>query len=436
MTQGRLDVADRSPASASEWVVRVPRAFLPGTGFVADCVVHVRGSTIVWVGDQAAARARRELSGVDTYTFDRATLTPGLIDSHTHLTFSGDSAVRDRLVAESDLDHLTRAVGNAQHALAHGITTLVDCGARALTTHALRDAIAADVLVGPRLLAAGPPITTTAGHCHWLGGHADSHDDVIRAARLRVTEGSDFVKLMLTGGNMTAGSNPNALQYSPETVLAAASDMARLGKPLVVHAHSLDGVVVGARAGARVIAHATCVDASGKPPEAAVLDALATAGTFVDPTLMVGHPDASAMESPDSSANGLSRARIREAMLPVFGEMHARGVPLLAGTDGGSTGVPHHRVAGSVRALHEEVGLTVEKALLGATDLPARAFGIRDVVGALEPGMSADLVVFDGDLAQSLEALERPIAVWSRGRRVPAAGESEGGRRCCTTSSS
>jgi imidazolonepropionase-like amidohydrolase len=435
VTNRRRVVADGPPVGADEWVVRASRGFLPGTGFVSDCVVHVRGSTIVWVGDRAAAAARPELSGIETVTFDRATLTPGLIDSHTHLTFSGDHAVRDQVRSESDLDQLTRAVGNAQHALAHGVTTLVDCGARGLTTHALRDAFAAGLLAGPRLLAAGPPITTTAGHCHWLGGHADSHDDVIRAARLRVTEGSDIVKLMLTGGNMTAGSNPSALQYSPATVSAAASDAARLGKPLVVHAHSVDGVAVAARAGARVIAHATCVDAAGRAPAAATLDLLAASGAFVDPTLMVGHGDGPTGEGEDSSSAALSRAEIREAMLPVFREMHARGVPLLAGTDGGSTGVAHHRVAGSVRALHEEVGLSLEQALLGATDLPARAFGVRDVVGAIEPGLSADLAVFDGDVSRSVEALERPVAVWARGNRVALPGEVGGGRSCCTTSS-
>jgi imidazolonepropionase-like amidohydrolase len=338
-------------------------------------------------------------------------------------------------MAESDLDQLARAVGNAQHALVHGITTLVDCGARGLTTHALRDAFAADTLTGPRLLTSGPPITTTAGHCHWLGGHADSQDDVIRAARARVAEGSDIVKLMLTGGNMTEGSNPRELQYSPETVNVACADLARLGRPLVVHAHAADAVAVAARAGARVIAHATCVDAAGRAPAAHTLDAVVAAGTFIDPTLMVGHDEGSAVGRQTLRSGGLSRAQIREAMLPVFREMHDRGVPLLAGTDGGSTGVSHHRVAGSVRALHEEVGLSLEEALLGATDLPARAFRIRDVTGAIEPGLSADLVVFDGDVTRSVAALERPVAVWTRGRRVAMPQVQDGVRPCCTTSS-
>jgi imidazolonepropionase-like amidohydrolase len=122
-------------------------------------------------------------------------------------------------------------------------------------------------------------------------------------------------------------------------------------------------------------------------------------------------------------------------MIPVFREMHARGVPLLAGTDGGSTGVPHHRSEASVRALHEEVGLTIEQALTAATDLPARAFGIREITGALEPGLSADLVVFGGDLSLDLGALQRPVAVWARGRRAPATRELMGGPPCCTTSS-
>jgi imidazolonepropionase-like amidohydrolase len=435
VTNGRPGVVEHGAGDADEWVVRASKAFLPGKGFVVDAVVHVRGGTIAWVGDRAAAEAHSELAEVPTLTFDDATITPGLIDSHTHLTFSGGTRARDQVESESDLAQLSRAVGHAQHALAHGVTTLVDCGSRGLTTHALRDALADDLLAGPRILTAGQPITTTAGHCHWLGGSADRRDEVIRSARLRVAEGADFVKLMLTGGNMTAGSNPNALQYPPRTVAAVVSDMARLGRHLVAHAHSVDGVVVAARAGVRVIAHATCVSDDGRTPEKAALDLLANAGTFVDPTLTVGLPSHRASEDPAPPRHGRSRAQVREAMVPVFREMHARGVPLLAGTDGGSPGVPHHRSAASVQALHEEIGLTVEQALAAATDLPARAFGIREVTGAIEPGLSADLVVFGGDLSRDLGALQRPVAVWSRGRRTAAARELTGGRRCCTTSS-
>jgi imidazolonepropionase-like amidohydrolase len=435
VTIGRPGAPENVAGDAHEWVVRATKAFLPGQGFVGDAAVHVRGGTIAWVGEHAEAAARPELVDVPTLTFEGATLAPGLIDSHTHLTFSGGSRAREQVESESDLEQLARAVGHAQHALAHGVTTLVDCGARGLTTHALRDAVADGLLVGPRILVAGQPITTTAGHCHWLGGTADSKEDVLRSARTRVAEGADFVKLMLTGGNMTAGSNPSAVQYPPKSVAAAVSDMARLGKSLVAHAHSAEGVVVAARAGVRVIAHATCVSDDGRPPEQATLDILAAAGTFVDPTLTVGSSSCPAGEEPAQAPHAMSRAQVREAMIPVFREMHARGVPLLAGTDGGSTGVPHHRSEASVRALHEEVGLTIEQALTAATDLPARAFGIREITGALEPGLSADLVVFGGDLSLDLGALQRPVAVWARGRRAPATRELMGGPPCCTTSS-
>ena len=142
MTNDRPGVAEHGSGDAAEWVVRASKAFLPGKGFVVDSVVHVRGATIAWVGDRSAAEARPELADVPTLTFDDATITPGLIDSHTHLTFSGEAWARDQVESESDLEQLSRAVGHAQHALAHGVTTVVDCGARGLTTHALRAALA------------------------------------------------------------------------------------------------------------------------------------------------------------------------------------------------------------------------------------------------------------------------------------------------------
>jgi imidazolonepropionase-like amidohydrolase len=436
VTEGGQERSASSDA-AREWVVRASRGLVPGAGFVADCEVLVRGGVIAWVGHRDVAGARPDLSGVETMTFDEATLVPGLIDSHTHLTFSGGTSVDRWMAGQSDLALLAHAAGRAQHALAHGVTTLVDCGSRALTVHELRDAVTSSRLIGPRLLAAGAPITTTAGHCHWLGGCADSHDDVIRVLRARVADGADLVKLMLTGGNMTKGSNPMALQYDSRVVADLAADARRLGKPLVVHAHCEAAVAVAARGGARVVAHATCVDDHGNPPSGATFDALLDAGAFVDPTLTVGSDvSESQLGSAAERSEWASRRRVREAMLPVYRAMHERGIPLLAGTDGGSTGVPHHCVGGSVRALHREVGLSVEQALLAATDLPARAFELRDRVGALEAGLCADLAVFAGDLENDLDALDRPIAVWTQGRRAPAAAAPDiEGARCCTTSS-
>lgn len=408
-------------AAAPTWHIRARTGFLTDLGFVDEFELLLVDGVIAWIGYAGSEVPRPDVSGAVLMEYPTGTLLPGLIDPHVHLTFSGHADTVDILHTEDEIGATVRALGNAQRALRHGVTTQVDCGSRGSIVLRLREALERDLAIGPRILSAGAPLTTTAGHCHWLGGHADSLDEVIRAARTRVAEGADLVKIMLTGGNMTAGSNPSALQYPSEVMLALGAEAARLAKPLVVHAHSDEAVRLAALARARVIAHATCLRDGKYELSEATLEAILESGAYVDPTLMVGLP----REGADERA--LARSKVREAMLPIYREMHKRGVPLLAGTDGGATNVEHHNVAGSVVALHEEVGLSIEAALLAATDLPARAFGLRDEVGALEVGLAADVVVVDADLHSHLRALADPSAVWSRGRLVHGSGQKHAG---------
>ena len=393
----------------TSWLVSARHGFIAGVGFVDDCEVLVEGDRIAWVGHADSTGPRPDTSAATPASFPGGTILPGLIDAHVHLTFSGLSDTVDVLRGEDDLGSTVRALGNAQRALRHGVTTQVDCGSRGTVIARLRDSIFAGLASGPRILSAGAPLTTTAGHCHWLGGAADTLDEVTRGARSRVADGSDVVKIMLTGGNMTAGTNPGALQYPVETMHALGAECARLGKPLVVHAHSTQAVRAAAEARATVIAHATCYTDGAYELDNATLEVLVASGSFVDPTLTVGVPWDGADE------RTIARSRVRSAMIPVYRRMHEAGVPLLAGTDGGSTHVEHHTVARAITALHDEVGLSLEEALHAATDLPATAFGLRAETGALEAGLAADLVVVGGDLRMGLGPLAEPVAVWVRG---------------------
>jgi imidazolonepropionase-like amidohydrolase len=398
---------------SGRWRIRASHALLPGRGLVSDYVVTVDGAVVTAVA--AAADPGPGSSGAEPGPIIDATgytLLPGLIDAHTHLMFPGGRDPVPTIKTESEHAMVVRALGNAQDALMRGVTTLVDCGSKGSTMLSLRDAIDAGLVVAPRLLAAGRPITTTAGHCHWLGGQADSFDDVIRQARTLAAEGVDFLKLMLTGGNMTALSNTGQLQYPEETVRALGAEARRIGIPLVVHAHTEGACRLAAESGARIIAHATCAtgDAIGLSDQ--TLAALVESQCYVDPTLMVG-------VSPNHS---LERKLIRAQMLPLFRRMHDAGVPLLAGTDGGSTNVGHADVAGSVASLLNEVGLSLEECLASATELPARALGRRHQIGAIEAGLSADFTVVPGDLHDDISALYRPRAVYLKGRLVASEG--------------
>jgi imidazolonepropionase-like amidohydrolase len=408
-------VPSRQPGQPAEFAVTAGLTLLPGRGLAENVTVVVKEGLVAEIRESGS---RRQLPAV---VLDRpaSTLLPGLIDSHIHLSFSGGPDPVADLVSASDVSVGMRSEHNAQVALASGITTVADCGARGGVVLELRNAVASGLVTGPRILACGTPITTTAGHCAFLGGCADSADEVLRGARRKVAAGADFIKVMMTGGNLTPGSNPHMLQFPPSVIEMLATEARRLGRPLVVHAHSQEALAVAAAAGASIVAHATCQSPTGITITEDTLKALVQAHTVVDPTITVGMP------TPGDGAiagTGSERARIRAQMLPVFAAMAGAGVPLLAGSDGGVTNVPHDSAARAVLALHTDVGLTLTAAIDAGTAVPARALGLAEVTGSIAKGLAADLVLYDADLRQQPSALLRPTRVWLGGRLVAVDG--------------
>jgi imidazolonepropionase-like amidohydrolase len=416
-------VPPRRPGQPAEFAVTAGQTLLPGRGLTEKVTVVVREGLIAEVRE---AGSRRRLPAL---VLDRpaSTLLPGLIDSHAHLSFSaGPDPVAD-LTGASDVSTGMRSAHNAQVALASGITTVADCGARGGVVLELRDAVAHGLISGPRILACGAPITTTAGHCAWLGGCADSGEDVIREARRQVARGADFLKVMMTGGNLTPGSNPHMFQYPPSVIELLAAEARRLGRPLVAHAHSHEAVAAAATAAVSIVAHATCWSPAGIAISKATLKALAQAQTVVDPTITVGmSPAADAAAGPDAdgrvaTARG-ERAKIRAEMLPVFAAMAGAGVPLLAGSDAGVVNVPHDSANRAVLALHSDVGLPLSAAIEAGTSVAARALGLAAVTGSIAAGLAADLALYDADPRQQPSVLLRPARVWLGGRLVAADG--------------
>jgi len=144
----------------------------------------------------------------DTSVVDCAgrSLLPGLIDCHTHLCFDASAKPVDHLIAESDATALLKMVHHARQTLQRGVTTVRDMGAPHLLDVALRSAINAGWVPGPRLFVSGPVITITGGHCHFMGHAADSIDQICRAVRQNIKAGVDVIKVIATGGRLTPGS--------------------------------------------------------------------------------------------------------------------------------------------------------------------------------------------------------------------------------------
>ena len=165
------------------------------------------GNTITAVGPQTelAGNAERFAQVLDLGA--GATVLPGLINMHTHMSFSSGDSIFDDHQRESYETKLIRAVTNVQAALRTGVTTVRDCGTLNGIAFAVRTAVESGTMLGPRVIASGEGITTTGGHLWFCGVEADSEVEVRRAVRAQVKAGADFIKVFATGGGSTPGTN-------------------------------------------------------------------------------------------------------------------------------------------------------------------------------------------------------------------------------------
>ncbi len=343
------------------------------------------------------------------------TLLPGLVDAHVHLCgdASPDALAR---VPEQTPQAREQVIRTAlSRHLRAGVTTVRDLGDHSWAV-ADRPRPGGDPPVGePRVVASGPPITTPGGHCSSMGGEASGSGALADAVRERVERGVDVVKIMVSGGAMTAGSDLLRLQYSAADVELVVRVAHRAGLPVTAHAHSVAAVQVCLAAGVDGIEHCTCLSRRGLETPADVVAALAQERIWVCPTLgrvPGSEPSPQALEV--MARTGYTVA----ARLEQVGRFAGAGVRLVSGSDAGihpakPHGVLPHAVAELVLA-----GVTPAAALASATSSAARACGVHDRTGRLRAGLDADLLIVDGDPTERIADLTRVRVVVARGREV------------------
>jgi len=322
---------------------------------------------------------------------------PGLIDCHVHLVFSHSAdALRD-VLAEEDQQLLLRGVANARQALGTGVTTVRDLGGRGGVTFRLRDSIENKLIAGPRILAAGSPITITGGHCNFLGLEADGEVSVRAAARRQLKAGANCIKIMATGGRMTPGTNVGMAQYTVAEIRAAVDEARRGQVTLAAHAIGTDGIRNATAAGVTTIEHCSWL---GRGPVAefdeSVAAQMAEQGTAAVPTLSPVK-QAIAASSGNLTAGLREHIAVRAEVLRCLRRMTELGVSILAGTDAGVAWTPFDSLPAEMESLVSEVGLTPMQAIRAATGEAARVLGIDGSIGALTAGKVADLVAVEGD---------------------------------------
>ncbi len=373
----------------------------------APIAVWVRDGRIEAVGAEAEARfpggVHRRLPG--------RVLMPGLIDAHVHLEL--DPALRtpaEQLAVPSE--SVVRAMADRARAMLRaGITTARDCGGGSHREHALRARIDRGELPGPRLLCCGQPLTTPDGHCAFWGGVVERSDDVAAVVARQVEAGSDWIKVMATGGVFTPGSRARDSQFETGTLRRIVEVAGRAGRPVAAHCHGTAGIAQALTAGARTIEHASFAgpDGFGSAPDERLMEALAGAPVWVSPTVNAGWGRRVV------DAEGRPTAFFQR-MSHCLGRQREAGVRLIASTDAGIPGVEHDGLVEGLEAFARYAGLTRRQALGAATSEAARALGLEQRTGRLAPGLSADLLVLAGDPLEDWGPLRRPEAVVARGR--------------------
>jgi imidazolonepropionase-like amidohydrolase len=338
-------------------------------------------------------------------------LLPGLIDTHTHLCGNNRPDALDRLPGLTP-DELDQTVEEAlcQH-LAAGVTAVRDLGDSrwaVVDRHRHRPD-------GPTVVAAGPPITSSGGHCAVMGGEASGVDALRRAVRERAERGADLVKIMTSGGVMTAGTDIRACQFSLDELRAVVEEAHRLGLPVTAHAHALAAVEQCVAARVDGIEHCSCLTDHGvlTPPRLAA--AIAAAGIAVCPTL--GHDwDVMASLPPELIALGERIGITVEQRLAQVGELHAAGVSFVSGVDAGINPVKRHGLLPSAIIELVAAGVPPITALASATSKAAEACTLADRTGRLRAGLHADLLLVSGDPTTDITAIRHTRMVVSRGR--------------------
>ncbi len=332
------------------------------------------------------------------------TVLPGLIEGHAHLCFDATTGWRKSFDTDSPARMALRMATYGQRMLRAGITTVRDLGSPTDIGIELRDAIASELTEGPRLLVAGAPITTTGGHCWFMGGECDGELGIRKQVREHVKAGTDWIKVMATGGNMTPRTNTFAPQFTVDELRACIEEAHRLRRKVAAHAHGIEGIRVATEAGVDCIEHCSFTTPGGYEFDQALIDQIAAKGILVSPTISIGFrnwPDDGRREQ---------RGQVLKALLD-------SGCKVLMSTDCGIPGVPHEALSGGMEVLQELTGYAPVDILRLATSRSAELLELPDR-GVIEPGRLADLLVVEGDPTRDLAALGRARYVFKGGEMV------------------
>ncbi|MGB0134524.1 amidohydrolase family protein [Dokdonella sp.] len=381
-------------------------------------VLVVRGKNIVGTGSGAEIPA-----GSRVIDLGNATLLPGYIDAHTHLTFDNNENWAQGFyegMLRFPVEQSFHAAHNAKVTLQAGVTTVREVGASDFIDIALRNAINDGLVEGPRMLVAGNSLGSTGGHCDAspfppdrialsgpLQGVCNGADECRQAVRLQMKYGADLIKICASGGVLSESDPVDVPQLTPEELAAIVGEAHTWGRKVAAHSHGDLAAKQAVDAGVDSIEHGSFLETD-------TLQAMKANGVYLVPTRMTlvwvldkldGYP-------PKIAAKGKAAGDSHDAM---FRNAMKIGVPIAFGTD---AAVYPHGMNAREFGDYVALGMTPADALMTSSQGAAKLLGVENETGTLTAGKFADIVAVPGNVLEDIRATERPIMVMKQGAIV------------------